>query len=84
MYRIIFTFSIILSLLENLNGQWEILNEGGSYRSIDFINDQVGWIAGDGTLLKTMDGGETWDFVSMDSARNIVEIDFVNETVGWA
>jgi photosystem II stability/assembly factor-like uncharacterized protein len=39
------------------------LNYGVSYRSIDFINDQVGWIAGEGTLLKTIDGGETWDLV---------------------
>ena len=53
MKRLILTISICSSLITVFNvhaqenGKWEILNEGGSYRTIDFINDQVGWIAGD-------------------------------------
>jgi len=42
------------------SGQWEILNEGGDIETIDFVNNQVGWIAGENTLIKTEDGGETW------------------------
>jgi len=87
-FVIIFSILILLCAFFNLNaqenGKWEILNEGGSYRTIDFINDQVGWIAGEGTLLKTEDGGDTWNFIEMDSLRDILKIDFVNETIGWA
>ena len=81
-FSLIFLFIVNVNAQEN--GQWEILNEGILYRSIDFINDQLGWIAGEGTLLKTEDGGETWNFVTMDSTWNFGKIDFVNETIGWA
>jgi len=42
------------------NGEWEILNEGGSFGFIDFVDQNTGWIAGDKTLLKTENGGTTW------------------------
>jgi len=80
-------FSIFFLFIVNVNaqeyGQWEVLNEGGNFTVIKFINDQVGWIAGEGTLLKTEDGGDTWELLPMGSLWNISTIDFVNETVGW-
>ena len=39
MKRLILIFFILIILLTNLNGQWEILNEGGEFRTIDFIID---------------------------------------------
>ena len=53
MHRFLFISITFLLMLTNLQGQWEILNEGGDFESIEFVNDQVGWIAGSGTLLKT-------------------------------
>jgi len=78
------SFLIVFIMLTSIRGQWEIINEGGSFRTIDFVNDRVGWVAGDGTLLKTEDGGETWYLLTQDENIQIHKIDFINEFVGWA
>jgi photosystem II stability/assembly factor-like uncharacterized protein len=83
MKRLILIFFILIILITNPKGQWEILNESGSFRTIDFVNDQIGWIAGDGTLLKTEDGGETWKSFPQHENWRDPKIDFVSETIGW-
>jgi photosystem II stability/assembly factor-like uncharacterized protein len=71
-------------MFTNLRGQWEILNEGGHFETIQFVNNEIGWIVGGGNLLKTEDGGETWYTLSTDENIQIHKIDFINESVGWA
>ena len=91
MKQFILVITIFLILCTSLNGQWEVLNEGGSFETIDFVNENVGWIGGNGTLLKTEDGGETWNPLPLDpvimlppdDSYNIRMIDFINESVGW-
>jgi photosystem II stability/assembly factor-like uncharacterized protein len=72
---------------------WEILNELGNLETVSFINENVGWIYGLNTFLKTDDGGRTWYSLSGNGALlsgndslnfKIEALDFVNETVGWA
>ena len=56
MKRLSFTISIIVIMFTSLYGQWQVLNQGygGNYNSIDFVNENIGWIAGRfGMLLKT-------------------------------
>ncbi len=57
---------------------------------IEFVNDQVGYIAGDSlTILKTTDGGGNWTSISHQGlptqgfTLNIQEIEFVSETIGY-
>ena len=89
MKRFIFTISIIFLFIASVNlnaqdtGQWDILNEGGDFNAIDFVNEQVGWVAGKGTLLKTEDGGETWNSLPLDDKWYISLIDFISDSVGW-
>ena len=87
MKKIIFTIAILVLIPQSLIAQWEILNEGfkGSINTIDFVNENVGWIAGsNGTLVKTIDGGENWITIPIAENWNISQIDFINESVGWA
>jgi photosystem II stability/assembly factor-like uncharacterized protein len=72
-------------MFANLRGQWEILNDGGDFKSIDFINDEVGWIVGEGTLLKTEDGGDTWNTITLPITEDLdlIKIDFINDNIGW-
>ncbi len=49
-----------------------------------FINEKVGWVAGTfGTLMKTMDGGNTWVGVKIDDSR-FSDVDFTAADRGWA
>ena len=85
------TFILVFSLCSTVMGQWEVLNEGGSFRTIEFVNDEVGWIMGDGILYKTEDGGDTWYEIPLSWMGDIdigntyiYGFDFYNESVGYA
>jgi photosystem II stability/assembly factor-like uncharacterized protein len=91
---IFFLFIAFININAQDNGQWEVLNQGidGGLHTVDFINENIGWIAGHGTLLKTENGGETWlslPFVSIGSPsippeeHHDIQIDFISESVGW-
>src|SRR3972149_2101943 len=87
MRRLILIAAIFLIAFANLQGQWEILNEGvkSSLNAIDFANENIGWIAGnDGLLFKTKDGGQTWRSLPRLGNWHIRIIDFINDSVGWA
>jgi photosystem II stability/assembly factor-like uncharacterized protein len=95
MKRFIFTLMTLLILIANLQGQWEILNEGitGSLNTIDFVNDRIGWMAGGdecnplgqkASLFKTEDAGESWHPLVVEGDFSIAMIDFINDSVGWA
>ncbi len=87
MQRITALLMFCLILAGELNGQWQILNEGvkGNLNAIDFVNEKMGWVAGDdGVLLKTEDGGQTWLPLPQDGNQDISIIDFLNNSIGWA
>jgi photosystem II stability/assembly factor-like uncharacterized protein len=48
---------------------WHAISSGTDreLRSIQFVNDQIGYIGGDSTLLRTTDGGLTWTAVAIDT-----------------
>jgi photosystem II stability/assembly factor-like uncharacterized protein len=87
MKKSILAIMVLILLNSSLNAQWEILSEGfkGSLNTIDFVDENIGWIAGtNGTLLKTTDGGESWFAIAIDENWDINQIDFINDSVGWA
>ena len=54
--------------------------------AISFVNQKVGFISGyDGLLMKTVDGGTTWDTLSVQKKTPFPfnRITFLNETVGY-
>ena len=87
MNRFILPLITIFISLTILRGQWEVLNKGlpGGLVSIDFVNENSGWLAGNvAGLLKTNDGGITWQQIPSKNSFELNQIDFVSETVGWA
>jgi len=40
---------------------YDFLGSGGGYRSLHFLNEQYGWVAGAGGLYKTTNGGLAWE-----------------------
>ena len=84
--RSILTLIISLSLLTPASGQnqWEIVNEGFvcTVSSVDFINEDIGWIAGKEGIFKTTNGSQNW--LKLNSDHSFYVIDFHDESIGWA
>jgi photosystem II stability/assembly factor-like uncharacterized protein len=59
---------------------------GGRIKTIFFLNQLFGWVAGSGgSVLKTYNGGNTWRKLhgpSLDTF-DINALFFINETIGW-
>ncbi|MCI5055076.1 MAG: YCF48-related protein [Flavobacteriales bacterium] len=80
----LFSFAVIC------NGQWVTLNSGttDNLNTVHFVNDNIGYAAGDGTLnatiLKTVNGGASWTAQNISSVYEIESIFFVNQSKGFA
>jgi photosystem II stability/assembly factor-like uncharacterized protein len=62
----------------------ELLKDEGM-RSIYFLNENVGWVAGSQNVYKTIDGGKHWAFEFSPSNGELFAKDmyFVDENNGW-
>jgi Photosynthesis system II assembly factor YCF48 len=49
--------------------------------SLQFVNPEDGWMAVDGPILRTINGGQTW---RQSYSRSAGSVDFVNDVDGWA
>jgi len=57
--------------------------------SVYFINDSIGWVTGGWhgdcrVLMKTTDGGETWNSQNSQHESDLTDIFFINDTLGWS
>jgi photosystem II stability/assembly factor-like uncharacterized protein len=74
-----------------MKGIWEPVNysEDIDLNDVFFVNTETGWVAGEhATLLKTTDGGTTWNVQlggdTQSQEQAVRDLHFVNETTGWA
>ena len=52
---------------------------------VDFVDSKNGWISGyAGTLLRTVNGGDSWELIYIGRNELIRNIDFVDTQHGWA
>ncbi len=68
-------------------GSWEVLDvpTEQNLRSVFFTDSLYGWAVGDtGTIIHTMDGGETWLVQDGGTNNSIVNVFFLNRQLGWA
>jgi photosystem II stability/assembly factor-like uncharacterized protein len=50
-----------------------------------FLNAQLGWAVGDsGTIIKTVDAGNTWNIINSNFTQKLNSVCFVNPNEGWA
>lgn len=72
----IFTGSLVFS-------QWFKLNSGTDENlySISFINADNGWASGNDIVLRTTNGGETWQQITLAGTNN--SIFFIDNNTGW-
>lgn len=53
--------------------------------SVWFIDRNNGWVAGaSGKIMKTSNGGQTWEDISVETKKSFHDIRFANSKKGWA
>jgi photosystem II stability/assembly factor-like uncharacterized protein len=78
----------LIFTVQALTAQWTITsapNNGVRKDDICFIGPDTGWVAGgaDGTILRTYDGGETWQTV-YTGPDHLRSIEFATKDVGFS
>ena len=79
-------FISTVSSFNHLRAQsWVELNiPAGIYPlSLDFVNPNMGWVIDNYSVMKTEDGGETWQMQSIPSESLMNSVCFVSEIEGW-
>ena len=81
----IFTLTFFLHGYAQYQSKWDILNEGIEAHAIDFIDDNNGWLLTYDKLLKTEDGGESWEAHTLPmELRHSTILKFTSSAIGWA
>jgi photosystem II stability/assembly factor-like uncharacterized protein len=87
--RTVKSLAIVILLFlgpQTANAEWVKRNTNSFawFKDIQFINQNVGWIAGtDGVLLSTADGGKTWVQTKKFTNDALIQIHFTSDTDGW-
>jgi photosystem II stability/assembly factor-like uncharacterized protein len=95
--QIIFFISIVQSACvkskktitgpNDFSGKWirlASLPDINTYRSMFFINQNIGWIAGQsGKIMCTRNGGMSWEYQNSDTREDLFDIDFNGSEHGW-
>lgn len=79
------TVFLILALISNtVIAQWEIISNGQypTINAIDFPTESIGYACGENFILKTLDGGDNWEYIEIN--YNFISIDFVSSDIGYA
>ncbi len=66
--------------------QWQNpLPQGNALYTVHFTDEQTGWAVGyKGTILKTIDGGQTWAAQASGTGSHLIGVVFADSQTGWA
>ncbi len=84
------TFLLLLTIGSDLRAQnfWQELSSSGTTRDLRrlvFLDSTRGWVSGaEGALLKTTNGGTTWQELESGTPNEIHELFMLNDRLGWA
>jgi photosystem II stability/assembly factor-like uncharacterized protein len=64
---------------------WQLKHTfSNSTYSIQFIDENVGWVSGEmGHIYKTSNGGDTWIDFTINAPSTYKGLSFINESLGW-
>ena len=78
--------SLILCFSVSLQAQFSILqtSTAQNLKDVHFINAQMGYAVGDtGSMVKTLDGGNTWTTLNLNTTENLTKVQFINNNLGF-
>ena len=71
-----------------VSAQWfwqNPLPQGNRLRSVCFVDSQTGLaVGGNGTILKTTDGGDNWSSQNSGTTEVLMSVYFIDSDIGWA
>lgn len=75
---------VILSTMDG-GEHWNMVATGElpELTHIHFVDAQHGWAGGSRTILRTTDGGDTWQSLPYISSHLIVDMTFADDSNGW-
>jgi photosystem II stability/assembly factor-like uncharacterized protein len=81
----VFCFINIAVRLNAQDWQWQNpLPQGNTLYSVQYVNNNIIWASGAaGTLIKSKDGGETWEVVLLPERIYAEDVFFISKNVGW-
>lgn len=87
--HLIFTAALLVTVFHNASqSQWLYNNPyptSNMINSVYFINNNTGWLAGDGgMILKTTNGGVNWELTNTNITRNLNCVQFLSQNIGYA
>lgn len=85
--RALLLFPFLISFVGNAQWQKLKVETESSFRSIDAVNDKIVWAGGSkGTILRTIDGGKTWQVIKVTNAETLDfrDIQGINDKTAYA
>jgi photosystem II stability/assembly factor-like uncharacterized protein len=76
-FFVLFFFQIGFGQSWRRVGDW-----GNDYKTVQWINENVGYIGGENILLKSIDGGLSWVEMKLPARMNVMDISFFDEQNG--
>ncbi len=85
---IIVLFFLLLNLPLSAQEGWfwqNPLPQGNDLNEVCFVNENIGYVIGENnTYMKTIDGGDTWSYISFPTNRTINGMYFIDANNGTA
>jgi photosystem II stability/assembly factor-like uncharacterized protein len=78
---------ILISANGGNNWQFGTITSSATFRSIEMVNNNIGYIVGsNSSVYKTTNGGTSWDSLTttITPGQDLYKVDFVNTNTGWA
>jgi photosystem II stability/assembly factor-like uncharacterized protein len=72
--RLLFLIVTLVVSAISTSGQWvkQSVNTSASFRGLSVVSDKVVWASGTGgTVIRTVDGGKTWDVITVPGAEKL-------------
>ncbi|MCD4736445.1 MAG: hypothetical protein K8R53_10400, partial [Bacteroidales bacterium] len=85
LFKILLTLKLSIVVLHAI-GQFQVIKTGTNetIKSVNFLNNTTGYIAGTAGLLSmTQDGGETWQEIVKSTEENFNDICFTDDQTGF-
>jgi len=83
-FTLVFTFMIVSLSAQNFNWTTQSSGTDATLNDVQFLDNMTGWAVGNrGTIVATVDGGNTWIAQTSGTDRKLRSVFFLDQDTGW-